>query len=97
VNINSLLDVALLATTLLCACDALRQIHPRQQPLRALAFALVAIGALGWIDMLIRGGRASWFALALHGGFAIYSVIRLQARSAAQAYRSRTLRRSTWP
>lgn len=98
-NIISVLDVALLATVLLCACDALRQIRPRRQPWRALAFALAAIGALGCIDALIRGERVAWFTLALHAGFAIYSVARLQARNAALGQHARRypMRRRTWP
>ena len=96
-NIIGVLDVALLATILLCACDALRQIQPLRQPCRALAFALIALSALGCIDALIHGGGVRWFALTLHAGLAVYFVAWLQARNAALGTRARrhAMRRST--
>lgn len=98
-NIISVLDVALLATIVLCACDALRQIRPRHQPWRALAFGLMALGALGWIDALIRGAGTPWFALALHAGLAVYSAVRLQARNTAtrRPHGLSPRRRNAWP
>lgn len=97
-NVPGVLDVAMLATILLCGCDALRQIHPRRQPWRALAFALMTLGALGCMDALIRGASVPWFALVLHAGLAVYSALRLHARNVASGpARGLQGRRRAWP
>lgn len=71
----TVLDVVLLSVILLCAGDALRQLHAFSQPFRCTAFGLVAVGAFGWITHDLQGAPIRWWGLALHAGFAIYAVL----------------------
>lgn len=77
----SLLDVALLTVILLCAGDVLRQLKPANEPLRAVAFTLVCIGAFGVIVHDLHGEPASGWALSLRLGFAIYALILFRERN----------------
>lgn len=74
-------DIVLLTVITLTAYDALRQLHPSQQPIRAITFALISIGGFGWIAFDLRNENIAWWALMFHGGIAIHSVIRFMARN----------------
>jgi hypothetical protein len=74
-----LLDIAALVVILLCAGDALRTLSPFEQPVRAAAFSLVAIGSFGWIGIDLRQAP-SWWAVVMHVGFALYALILFNAR-----------------
>jgi len=80
-SIVSVFDIVVLAVILLCAGDALRQVRPRRQPARALAFGLVTIGSFGWIAYDVHGLSVQWWAICLHTGFAIYAVLLFQGRN----------------
>lgn len=80
-SIVSVFDMVALAVILLCAGDALRQVSPKNQPVRALAFGLVTIGAFGWIAYDIHDLPIQWWAVSLHTGFAIYAVLLFQGRN----------------
>lgn len=80
-NYLTALDIVFLLVILLCAGDALRQLHPFTHPIRSIAFGLVTIGSFGWIGHDVEGNPIQWWALSLHTGFAIYAVLLFRARS----------------
>ena len=88
------LDIVLLLIILLCAGDALRQLHAFKQPFRCTAFGLVAIGSFGWIVHDIQGAPVKWWSLALHGGFAIYAVLLFVQRNPLVTGRAQATRRT---
>jgi hypothetical protein len=81
-SISNLLDMAFLSVIMLCAGDALRQLHALQHPIRSIAFGLVTIGSFGWIVHYVDGTPLPWWAfMALHAGFAIYAILLFVARN----------------
>lgn len=69
----TLLDVLSLSLVVVMAGDALRRMHGGREPLRALAFAAVAVGSFGTIaGDLQQHGTSCWTAL-FHLGVAIYA------------------------
>jgi hypothetical protein len=73
-TVLTLLDAALLLIILICAFDALRTSSIKREPVRSVAFTLICIGSFGWIRHDFEGAPVQWWAIALHGGFAIYAV-----------------------
>lgn len=71
----SIVDLIALGVILLCAGDALRVLHLFEQPVRSIAFLLVAIGAFGQALDVLHGYPVKGWAFALHSGFAIYAVL----------------------
>jgi hypothetical protein len=68
-------DVGFLLTLLVCAIDVVRQTSPLKHPWHSIGFASMSIGAAGWILQDLTGIVPSWYAMALHGGLAIYAAL----------------------
>jgi hypothetical protein len=84
--VTSWLDILLLAVITWTAYDALRQLHPRYQPIRAITFAFISIGGFGWIMFDLHGNVVPWWALVFHMGIAMHSVIRFFARNSMEGF-----------
>ncbi len=85
-HLTNIFDVVLLTIITIVAFDALRQLHPLVHPARAICFLLIAIGAFGWIMVDMRDTAVPWWALMLHAGFALHSVIRFIARNSMEGF-----------
>ncbi len=64
-------DVIALAVILACSLDVVRVVHLRDQPVRSVVFALLAVGAFGQLFANFHGYAVHWWALSLHIGVAI--------------------------
>jgi hypothetical protein len=71
----NLLDFFLLASILLFAFEALRVTHFKAEPLCAVAFALITIGAFGWAINDLYGVVVPLYAVVLHAGFAVHVLL----------------------
>ncbi len=85
-HLVNLFDAALLSVVTFVAYDALRQLRPLRNPIRAICFSFIAVGAFGWIMVDTTGAPVPWWALMLHAGFAMHAVIRFVARSQEHRY-----------
>lgn len=75
-NVLNLIDIAILAAVLVCSFETVRVLNPLDNPWKAIGFVLIAIGSFGWINYDIAAGHpVAWYALALHAGFAVCSVV----------------------
>lgn len=80
-TIVSVFDIVALGVILICAGEAVWQVKPRNEPIRATAFTLVTIGSFGWIAYDLHGLIVQWWAVSLHTGFAIYAVLLFRGRN----------------
>ena len=60
----------------IAACDYLRRIRPMDEPLLAVAFYLVAIGAFGAFVLAMNGHVPTIFGVILKLGIVLYAVAR---------------------
>jgi len=73
-NFSSLIDLVIMSIILVLAFDALRRVTFYAQPLQTVSFALLCVGAFGKIMWNFGGAPTHWWAIAMHAGFAIYTV-----------------------
>jgi len=97
VNLLNLLDIAILSVVLMCCFEIVRVLNPMDAPWKALAFVLITIGSFGWINYDLAGHSVAWYALVLHLGFAICSIVilhnqQLRRRSTDHVISQKTLR-----
>nr|WP_314614223.1 hypothetical protein [uncultured Pseudomonas sp.] len=60
----------------IAACDYLRRIRPNDQPLLAVAFYLVAIGAFGSFVLAMSGHVPTLYGVVMKLGIVLYAVAR---------------------
>lgn len=72
--ILTLLDIFLLSIVVLWSGDELRQLRAIAKPVRSAGFYLLAIVSFGWIAHNLQGHVVPWWALALHGVFAVVAM-----------------------
>ncbi|HDS1682161.1 TPA: hypothetical protein QEM39_003740 [Pseudomonas putida] len=72
VGANAFLSVLVV----IAACDYLRRIRPIDEPLLAVAFYLVAIGAFGAFVLAMNGHVPTIFGVILKLGIVLYAVAR---------------------
>jgi len=58
---------------LVVGAEYLRKIHPFEQPVLAIAFYLVAIGAFGGLAKAIHGFTPSLYVVLMHAGVVLYA------------------------
>lgn len=80
-------DIALLAIIVFTFYDALRQVRPRRDPIRAVSFACITIGGFGWIMYDLHEAPVPWWALLFHIGVAGHAVIRFIVRNRPELQR----------
>jgi len=96
-NLLNLLDIAILSVVLMCCFEIVRVLNPMDAPWKAVAFVLITIGSFGWINYDLAGHAVAWYALVLHLGFAICSVVilhnqQMRRRSSDHVISQKTLR-----
>jgi len=60
----------------IAACDYLRRIRPMDEPLLAVAFYLVAIGAFGSFVLAMSGHVPALYGVVMKLGIVLYAVAR---------------------
>lgn len=68
IGVNAFLSVMVV----IAACDYLRRIRPMDEPLLAVAFYLVAIGAFGAFILAMNGHVPSLYGLCMNLGVVLY-------------------------
>ena len=76
VSAMTALDVFLCVMVVLAACEYLRRIRPMDEPLLAVAFYLVAIGAFGAFVLAMSGHVPTLYGVILKLGVVLYAVAR---------------------
>jgi len=71
--ILSSFDALLCILVVGAAAEYLRKIHPFEQPVLAIAFYLVAIGAFGGLAKAIHGITPSLYVVLMHAGVVLYA------------------------
>lgn len=69
----NVIDVCVLAFIVFAAFDSLRQITFEESPWRGATFALICVGAFGWIVYDIHGLPITWWQVCMHLGFGMYT------------------------
>jgi hypothetical protein len=97
VNLFNLIDIVMLSAVLVCGFEIVRLLNPMDSPWKAVSFVLITIGSFGWINYDITGHPVAWYAVVLHGGFAICSVMimhnhHVRRRSTDRLISAKTLR-----
>lgn len=69
----NLFDAFLCALVVIAAADYLRRIRPSAEPLLAVSFYLVAIGAFGCLAEILRGMPTTYPETLLHAGIVSYA------------------------
>ena len=74
-NLLNLIDVLVLSVVLVCGFEVVRLLNPMDSPWKTVSFVLITIGSFGWINYDVAGHFVAWYAMVLHAGLAICSVV----------------------
>lgn len=96
-SLLNLIDILTLSVVLVCGFEVVRVLNPMDTPWKTVGFVLITVGSFGWINYDLAGHAVAWYAMVLHVGFAICSVVILhnqqrRRRSTDHLISAKTLR-----